>query len=195
MKGSRVPALLVGLTAALTLAACGVPPSDVIQAGVPASGMSSPRATPPVPAAIPLYFLRDGDPTPYLRKVHDPGDLGAVVRLLFDGPTPSEAVTAATKLPRLTDAPDVTIDDGRTLTIRLPEDVPALSQLAMRQLACTMAHVALPGAVPAADATVAGTPSAPPPTAQRSLEDRSVQVLGDGWTMTQSAGACPDPHG
>lgn len=195
MKGSRVPALLTGLTAALTLAACGVPPSDVIQAGVPASGLSSPGATSPVPAAIPLYFLRDGDPTPYLRKVQDPGDLGAVVRLLFDGPTPSEAVTATTRLPRLTDAPDVTIDDSRTFSVQLPKDVPALSHAAMRQLACTLAHVPLPAAVLPTDTTGAGAASAAPPTARRSPEDRSVQVLGDGWTMTQSASSCPDPHG
>ncbi|MFD8424060.1 hypothetical protein [Streptomyces sp. NPDC059466] len=195
MKGARVPALLLSLTAALTLAACGVPPSDVIQAGVPASGMSSPRATPPAPTAIPLYFLRDGDLASYPRKVPDPGDLGAVVRLLFGGPTTTEAVTATTALPRLSDTPDVALGDGKDVSVQLPKGVPPLSHVAMRQLACTMAHVKLPTVAPPTDTGAAGATSAPPATARRSPDDRSVQVVGDGWTMTQSAAACPGPHG
>ncbi|MFE4547794.1 hypothetical protein [Streptomyces sp. NPDC056785] len=195
MKGARVPALLAGLTAALTLAGCGVPPSGVIQAGVPASGLSSPRATPPVPGAVPFYFVRDGDPSPYLRKVYDPADLGAVVRLLFDGPTVTEAVTATTELPRLTAAPDVAIDDGTSLSVRLRDKVPRLSHLALRQLACTMAHVPLPSAVAPADTGQEGAVPAPSATARRAPGAKSVQVVGDGWTVTGSADGCPAPSG
>ncbi|MET8124135.1 hypothetical protein ABZV67_13940 [Streptomyces sp. NPDC005065] len=186
-------ALLAGLTAALTLSACGVPPSDVIQAGEPASGMFSPGATPSAPTVIPVYFLHKGDLTPYPRKIGDPGDFGAVVRLLFDGPSTSEAVATTTELPRLTDTPDVTIGGDNTLSIQLPEDVPPLSHLAMRQLACTVAHVALPSAALPADANRDGATAAPPVDAQRSPVHTSVHVLGDGWTMTQSDGSCPDP--
>ncbi|MER5917416.1 hypothetical protein ABT124_45640 [Streptomyces sp. NPDC001982] len=191
MKGSRLPALLVGLTAALTLAACGVPPSDVIQAGEPASGMRSPSPKPSVPTVIPLYFLHNGDLTPYPRKIGDLEDFRAVVRLLFGGPTTSEAVTATTELPRLTDTPDVLIGSDHTFSIQLPKDVPPLSHLAMRQLACTVTHVALPLAAQPADADRDGAPAAPSVDAQRSPHT-SVQVLGDGWTMTQSDGSCPD---
>ncbi|MEV6534757.1 hypothetical protein AB0M86_35085 [Streptomyces sp. NPDC051639] len=195
MKGSRAGGLLVGLTAALTLAACGVPPSDVIQAGVPASGMTSPSATPRAPVAIPLYFLRDGDMVSYPRKVYDPGNLGAVVRLLFDGPTGSEAETATTELPRLTDTPDVSVDDGKVFSVQLPKNVPPLSHLAMRQLACTMARVTLPIFALPTGASPDSAASIPPAPARRSLADSSVQVLGDGWAMTQSAASCPDPQG
>ncbi|WP_393074101.1 hypothetical protein [Streptomyces sp. LN704] len=195
MKGSRAGALLVGLTAALTLAACGVPPSDVIQAGVPASGITSPSATPRAPVAIPLYFLRDGDLASYPRKVYDPGNLGAVVRLLFDGPTGSEAETATTELPRLTDTPNVAVADGKVFSVQLPKNVPPLSHLAMRQLACTMARVTLPSAPAPTDTSRGSVASALPPTAQRSLAVRSVQVLGDGWAMTQSAASCPGSQG
>ncbi len=193
MRGSRVAALLAGLTAALTLSACGVPPSDVIQAGEPASGMFSPSPQSSVPTVIPLYFLHKGDLTPYLRKIGDAGDFGAVVRLLFDGPTTSEAVAATTELPRLTDTPKVAIGDDKTFSIQLPEDVPPLSRLAMRQLACTVAHVTLPFAALPADANRDGATAAPPANTQRSPAHTSVHVLGDGWTMTQSDDSCPDP--
>ncbi|MFD7754066.1 hypothetical protein [Streptomyces sp. NPDC059757] len=193
MRGSRVAALLAGLTAALTLSACGVPPSDVIQAGAPASGMYSPGPQPSAPAVIPLYFLHNGDLAPYSRKVGDPADFGAVVRLLFGGPTKSEAVTATTELPRLTDTPDVAISGDNTFSIQLPEGVPPLSHPAMRQLACTVAHVALPFATLSADPNLGGATSAPSVDAQRSRGHTSVHVLGDGWSMKQSDDSCPDP--
>ncbi|WP_326813845.1 hypothetical protein OG243_36845 [Streptomyces sp. NBC_01318] len=193
MRGSRVAALLAGLTAALTLSACGVPPSDVIQAGEPASGMVSPSPKSSVPTVIPLYFLHKGDLTPYLRKIGDAGDFGAVVRLLFDGPTTSEAAAATTQLPPLTRTPKVAVGDDKTFSIQLPKDVPPLSRLAMRQLACTVAHVTLPFATLPADADRDGATAAPTADTQRSRAHTSVHVLGDGWTMTQSDDSCPDP--
>ncbi|WP_327371422.1 hypothetical protein [Streptomyces sp. NBC_01217] len=192
MRGSRVAALLGGLTAALTLAACGVPPSDVIQAGEPASGMFSPSAKPQVPTVIPFYFLHNGDLTPYPRKIGNPQDFVTVVRLLFDGPTTSEAATATSKLPRLADTPDVTIERDHTVSIQLPKGVPPLSRLAMRQLACTVAHVTLPSPALPADANRDGAPAAPPANAPRLRSRTNVHVLGDGWTMTQSDSSCPD---
>ncbi|MEU9469707.1 hypothetical protein AB0D78_24325 [Streptomyces avermitilis] len=191
MKGSRVSVLLVGLTAALTLAACGIPTSDVIQAGAPASGIQPPSPRPAVPAAIPFYFLRNGELTPYVRKIGAPKGLGAIVGLLFDGPSPSEAVTATTELPRLRGAPEVTNYADNTSSIRLPKDVPALSHLAMLQLACTVAQVTLPGVPLPTGTNGDGGVQTPPDGAQNSTARRSVQVLGDGWTMTQSNDSCP----
>ncbi|MDF6041048.1 hypothetical protein LRD69_02515 [Streptomyces sp. JH14] len=193
MRGSRVAALLTGLTAALTLSACGVPPSDVIQAGAPASGMFSPGPQPSAPTLVSVYFLHHGDLAPYLRKVRAPGDFGAVVRLLFDGPTTSEAVTATTELPHLTDTPEVAISGDNTFSIQLPKGVPPFSHLAMRQLACTAAHVAVTFAAQPADTNQDGAAAAPPVTAQRSPGHTRVLVLGDGWAMKQSDDSCPDP--
>lgn len=191
MKGSRAGALLAGLTAALTLAACGVPPSGVIEAGEPASGMLSPGPKPPVPAATALYFLHNGELRPYLRKIAEPGDFGAVVRLLFAGPTTSEAAVITTELPRLTDTLEVAIGDD-ALSVHLPKDVPPLSHPAMLQLACTVAHMAPSLAVAPADGNQDGASAAPPDTAQRSPAQSSVRVFGDGWTITQSADSCPE---
>lgn len=139
------------------------------------------------------YFLRNGDLTSYPRKIGNPGDFEAVVRLLFGGPTASEAVTATTELPRLTDGPDVTIGSDITLSVRLPKDAAPLSHLAMRQLACTVAHVTLPSAALPADANTDGAVPAPPTEAQPARARTSVRVLGDGCSMTQSDGSCPDP--
>lgn len=192
MTRSRVPAVLAGLTASLMLAGCGVgvPPSDVIQAGEPASGFISPGPTSSASAVIPFYFLRNGALTAYPRTVPDPGDVGAVVRLLFDGPPTSGAAALTTELPGLTAEPDVRVDSETIVSIRLPRGASPLGHLAMLQLACTVAHLAY---APAPTQTQQDSASASPPfLAQPSPAPASVQVIGDGWTMTQSDAACPD---
>ncbi|CAL9665596.1 hypothetical protein SUDANB15_07183 [Streptomyces sp. enrichment culture] len=189
MRGSRTAALLSGLTAAaaVALTACGVPPSGVIEAGAPASGMFSPSATPPsTPTTIPLFFLRDGELVPRPHRIDDAGDLEAVVHLLFEASAANEAPAATTELPRLTDAPLVAIDGG-ILSVRLPGETAPLSRRAMLQLTCTVNHAAssAPTAVPRADAEADGD------TARRSAAPSSLHVFGDGWAMTQSDHACP----
>jgi hypothetical protein len=176
VKGSRTAALLSGLTAAaaVALTACGVPPSGVIEAGAPASGMFSPSAAPPsTPATVSLFFLRDGDLTPYPRRIDDAGDIEAVVQLLFEGPAANETATATTELPRLTDAPRAEVADG-ILFVQLPGDTAPLSRRAVLQLTCTVNHAEADGG-----------------TARRSVMSGSLRVLGEGWTMTQSDDACP----
>lgn len=123
---------------------------------------------------------------PYPRRIDDAGDLGAVVRLLFEGPAADEAAMATTELPRLTDAPRVAIDGG-ILFVKLPGETAPLSRRAMLQLTCTVNHAAppVPTAVPRADAEADGD------TARRSAAPGSLHVFGDGWAMTQSGHACP----
>ncbi|MFG3309806.1 hypothetical protein [Streptomyces wuyuanensis] len=116
---------LVGLAGALTLTACGVPPTGVIEAGEPASGMFSPAPRPTAPVVVSLHFLRDGDLTAYPRELEEPADLGAVVGRLFGGPTASEAETATTALPRLKRAPDVTAGDD-AVSVQLPDGLAPL---------------------------------------------------------------------
>ncbi|WP_055589770.1 hypothetical protein [Peterkaempfera griseoplana] len=189
MRGSRAAALLVGLAAALTSAACGVPPSDVIQAGAPASGLSSPRPERAAPSVVALYFLHDGALRPYLRKARDPADLKGLVHSLFAGPSAGEAATATTDLPRLKSGPEVWLNGDGTLSVQLPGDVPLLSRRAMLQLACTVAEVAAPSVTPPAD--IGGGAAAPLLPARRSAASAGVHVVGNGWTMTQSAAPCP----
>ncbi|MFF9485911.1 hypothetical protein [Streptomyces sp. NPDC014676] len=211
MRGSRTTVLLSGFTAvaALALTACGVPPSGVIEAGAPASGVLSSGAPASTPATVSLFFLRDGDLTPYPRRIDDAGDLGAVVRLLFEGPAGNETATATTELPRLTDAPQVvTVYDG-TLSVRLPGETEPLSRRAMLQLTCTVNHAA-----PSVPTTVSRTEAEAEAKAKAEAEAKAraeaeaddvpghgaavpggLQVTGDGWTMTQPDHACPVASG
>ncbi|MFF6982632.1 hypothetical protein ACFZAV_34315 [Streptomyces sp. NPDC008343] len=163
-------ALLVGLGVALTPTACGVPPSDVIEVGEPASVVIPPSPKHAVLDVVSLYFLHDGELTAYPRKIGHSADLGTVVDMLFGGPTTSEAVTATTELPRLRDTQDLT--GPRGISVSLPSDVTALSHAAMLQLACTVAHV---------NGSLAARPA-----------DTTITVYGDGWTMTLLPHLCPD---
>ncbi|QLJ05157.1 GerMN domain-containing protein [Streptomyces sp. NEAU-sy36] len=189
MKGSRVPALLAGLAAALLTASCGVPRSGVIEAGEPASGMAAPDHQSPPPTMTPVYFLHGGEPRPYPREIDGPGDYAGAVRALFDGPSTSETPTATTELPRLPGPPEVTTVNDGTLSVRLPRGVPPLGRTALTQLVCTVAGVPRPPAPQptspsgAASSAATATPATPP----------SVLVHGTGWTTTGSTASCPDP--
>ena len=194
MKGSRVGALLVGVTAALTVAACGVPPSGVIEAGEPAGGMSSAGPEPSIPTVTSLYFLHNGELTAHLRKVGKPVSYAAVVSLLFDGPSKIEATTATTDLPHLTANPEVTVAGDNTVSIRLPEAVPPFGRLAMMQLVCTVAQVRSTFTTTIGGADGAGVDGTPPPSTTQSPAPTSVRVFGKGWTMTQSNDSCPAPE-
>ncbi|MFE6550317.1 hypothetical protein ACWEQ2_10735 [Streptomyces sp. NPDC004096] len=193
MKGSRAGALLVGVTAALTLAACGVPPSDVIEAGEPAGGMSSTRPEHSIPTVIPVYFLHNGELKAHFRKVGEPGDYAAVVGLLFDGPSKDEAVTTTTDLPRLTAKPAVTVGSDNIVSIRLTEALPPFGHLAMLQLACTVAQVSSPFTATIGGAGQGNADMAPSPPTKHFPAPTSVRVFGDGWTTTQPTGSCPGP--
>lgn len=163
-----------GLTA---LAGCGVPTSDVIEAGAPASGMPGPPPTTdaPEPATVPLFFLTDGEPTAYPRPATDAADLTSVVRLLLEGPNEKEeAMSATTDLPRLSGAPSVTVTDGHTIRVILPDTPTPVSRAALLQLTCTVRYAAAPFPHPSgAD----GTPR--------------LQVTGTSWTMTSPTTSCP----
>ncbi|MFJ5218615.1 hypothetical protein ACIP98_28325 [Streptomyces sp. NPDC088354] len=192
MKAARACALLTGLTAALTLAACGVPPSGVIQAGPAASGIFSPGAQPASPAVVPLYFLRKGELAPYLRKVGDSRDIGGLLSSLFDGPSGYESATASTELPRLRETPKVAIGEDDIVSVQLLDrDVPPFSHLAMRQLACTVTRAITPAGALVSDAGGSGGAMAPSVDAQHSSVLKGVRVLGGGWTRTQSGDSCP----
>ncbi|WP_433891662.1 hypothetical protein [Streptomyces sp. CA-111067] len=204
MNRPRAAALLTGLAAALALAGCGVPPSGVIQAGDPATGLSP---------GLTLYFLSPADT---LRAVPRPGDGGtdpaAAVRLLFAGPTDAEAGQVRTQLPRTPIAPQVSVH-GSTLVIGLPGLGP-LSRLGVDQLVCTATaawhgrSARQPGG-PATEpplrpggsggseqapsaAEHAGPPSPPTVTpVPTAVSPVVVVVNGDGWTLPRKEPDCP----
>ncbi|MEU1083531.1 hypothetical protein ABZ368_25410 [Streptomyces sp. NPDC005908] len=182
-RGGRTAALLTGLVTAVVLAGCGVPASDVIEAGAPAGGMADPSPAPTeAPASVSLFFPTDGDLRAFPRLADDAGDLGGVVRLLFEGPNVKEAAVAVTELPRLKNAPRVSVAGDGTVTVRLPGETAPLSRLAMLQLTCTVAY--------AAPLAVTAVPRAEEGPAE-DLAPGAVLVSGNDWTMTQSITECP----
>ncbi|WP_431963823.1 hypothetical protein [Actinacidiphila sp. bgisy160] len=194
MKRARPAALAAGFAAALTLTACGVPPSGVIEAGEPASGMSSPSSKTAHPMLFSVYFLHDGKLKSYLRKTVHPGDVAGAVQTLFAGPAPNENATVTTELPLLglDGELDVRVGSG-VVSVRLPKGVPAFTHPAMLQLACTVASVSGSAASLPPAGTVGGASTVPTPAASRVPGHRTVRVLGDGWVKVQTAGSCPAP--
>ncbi|MFH9330706.1 hypothetical protein ACH4KU_17170 [Streptomyces althioticus] len=182
----RLLAGLTGLMGLTALTGCGVPASDVIEAGAPASGMPGPVPTADLtaPATVPLFFLKDGEPTAYLRPATDAADLTSVVRLLLEGPNEKEeALSATTDLPRLSGAPSVTVTDGFTIAVTLPDTPTPVSREALLQLTCTVRYASpqAPTAVP--------RPSDTPGEAARPVP--ALKVSGTSWTMTSPTSACP----
>jgi hypothetical protein len=187
VKGVRGAWLLFGVAGAAVLTACGVPPSDVIEAGGPASGIVSPAPAPTsTPATVSLFFLHDGRLKPYPRRAGDSA-IGAVVRLLFEGPTGSEAATATTRLPRLKEPPRVTVVDDGSLSVRLPDGTPSQSRPAVLQLTCTVSYAARPSPA-AASSPTPGTGD--DRTAEYATAGKLHVSTGD-WAMTRSVHACP----
>ncbi|WP_129842240.1 hypothetical protein [Streptomyces sp. RFCAC02] len=172
---SRSLAPLGCLPAAALLAACGVPPSGVIQAGAPATGML---------AETFVYFVSptDGSLVATPRGTDGPAGVSTVVALLLDGPRAEESGRVVTRLPDL--AGDATVTTGVfTVSIVLPGAAP-LSRTAMRQLVCT-----------AAAALRAAEPFAAEPTESGSAWPMSdlitVEVSGRDWKIAQDDSSCP----
>ncbi|MDX3095497.1 hypothetical protein PV417_13200 [Streptomyces sp. ME19-03-3] len=194
MKRARLAALMTGLAAALTLTACGVPPTGVIGAGEPAHGLSSADpGTPLTPTIVPLYFLRDGELSAYGRKTTVPVNVENAVRLLFAGPTLDEAAKITTELPRVKGALEVAAG-ADAVEVRLPKGVSPLSHRAMMQLACTVSRVgtSLTSVPNTADVGGSGGFAASPDTKAEYKVYGTVRVHGAGWTLTQAADSCPD---
>ncbi|MEU5755520.1 hypothetical protein [Streptomyces sp. NPDC047829] len=137
------------LAALLPLSACGIPATGVVEAGEPATGVLDPGPAPspsqtwpePDPATVvPLYFVVDGALTTAPRALPGAGaDLGSTVLMLFQGPDAEERRNGlTTELPPSTVAPTIRTD-GAAVSVQLPEDAAGLSDLAVDQLACTVA--------------------------------------------------------
>lgn len=184
VTGRRLRALLTGAATVLLVSACGVgvPPSDVIQAGDPATGMAP---------GISVYFLAGGNPVAVPRRAPDDSGLAVALRLLFEGPTPEES-DLTTELPRLTTPPKLEAK-GSSLLISLPDGVGPLSRPAMEQVVCTVTAVrstAQAGKTKHMPPDVPSRPGGPTPYATSG--EPVVIVAGSQWVRTEPE-SCPAP--
>ncbi|MFJ4413577.1 GerMN domain-containing protein [Streptomyces sp. NPDC002248] len=167
----------LALAAAGLLAGCGVPPTDVIEVGAPATGLR---------LAHGVYFLVRDEPGT-LRAAPRPETSGrGALRALLAGPSPAEGPTLMTALPKDLPLPGLAVRDT-TLELRFPKRTPPLSAGASRQLACTaLLNTSVPTALPHATAAPDQGAALPSPR----LTTARVSVPGTPATLTDRA-ECP----
>ncbi|MFI5607812.1 GerMN domain-containing protein [Amycolatopsis sp. NPDC051903] len=130
------------LLVALTATACGVRPSGAIPGGDAPSGPAAPEID---RARDSVYFVADGSLTQVQR---DGTDLtgAAAINALAQGPTPAEQADGlTTEVPRSVVPATVLTSAGGTV-VQLSSSVTALSDLAVRQIVCTLRNQSPPGA-------------------------------------------------
>ncbi|CAM5244486.1 hypothetical protein [Streptomyces aurantiogriseus] len=86
MRPVHRAALLVA-PAALALSSCGIPATDVVEAGGPASGIAP---------TTPVYFVRNGTLVAVPRRVPEAGDVRTALEALLQGPTAQERLKSLT---------------------------------------------------------------------------------------------------
>ncbi|MEU6443233.1 hypothetical protein [Streptomyces sp. NPDC047046] len=144
-----LPRAALALAAAGLLAACGVPPTGVIEVGAPATGLRLTQG---------VYFLVRDEPDTLRAAPRPDASARGALRALLKGPSRTERTTLTTALPEHLPLPSLAMS-ATTLDLRFPKGTPRLSARASRQLACTAllnapagtAPTALPGATAAHD--------------------------------------------
>ncbi|MFF4734316.1 GerMN domain-containing protein [Streptomyces sp. NPDC001262] len=167
MAVSAVSAALLG-----TLAGCGIEPTDVVEVGLPATGVKRPGAR--VEDAV-LYFASQpgGVPLPLHRPAGGEVTAEEAVQLLLKGPNDAERMRGLyTELPRDVRAVEIGTGQGE-VKIRLSTDLVRLTPLARMQVVCTAVHNAVPGDLPAEDVKVdlSGTSGKPMPDQTCQVKD------------------------
>jgi hypothetical protein len=178
---------LTGLAAALVVAGCGVPPSGVIEAGDPATGMTP---------GVNLYFLgHNGSLVAVPRQVPVGAGVATAVRLVFAGPVGIEGKEVTTELPQLKIPPAVTVENDGTFLVQLFEQVAPFSKRATEQLTCTVVAAPFPDPVPTEVPSSVPTATPPPtaPSARRELAARHLRVLVEGPDLQLISKGAPCP--
>ncbi|MEV4597116.1 hypothetical protein AB0K15_06900 [Amycolatopsis sp. NPDC049253] len=127
---------------ALAATACGVQPSGAISGDPAPSGPQS--TTPGTPGVSSIYLVDNGA----VEQVERPGlDLinAALIDALAQGPTSAEKASGlTTEVPRSALPAAVTVSASQ-VTVQLATDVQALSDLAVKQIVCTLRLRDTPG--------------------------------------------------
>ncbi|MEU5211626.1 hypothetical protein [Streptomyces sp. NPDC020742] len=138
----RVLAWVAGGALAGVLAGCGIAPTDVIDAGEPATGVRSPGQT---VADVQLFFYGPSGLRSAARSAKGLVDPEAAIQLLMEGPNHAERMRGlSSALPKFPGP--VTAEAGKgTVRINLPMNVKLLDPGALNQLVCTAANARVPG--------------------------------------------------
>ncbi|MGA5560432.1 hypothetical protein ACPCUV_04505 [Streptomyces platensis] len=149
LGGALTGALAAALSGAL--AGCGIAPTDVIDAGEPASGMKSPGQP---EADVQLFFYGPSGLRSATRPAKTPVDPETALRLLMKGPNHAERMRGLTSvLPKSLVSPTAETHDGGVV-ITVPVGGDRLDSASMNQLVCTAANARVPGNKPAGQVSV-----------------------------------------
>lgn len=127
------------------LAGCGIAPTDVIDAGEPASGVKSPGQ----PAAdVQLFFYGPSGLRSATRPAKAPVDPDQALSLLMEGPNHAERMRGLSSvLPKFPGPLTAATGEG-TVVINLPMNAKLLDSASLNQLVCTAANARVPGNKP-----------------------------------------------
>ncbi|MFF7701628.1 hypothetical protein ACF082_11735 [Streptomyces lydicus] len=147
----RVMGGVVSGALAGALAGCGIAPTDVIDAGEPASGVKSPGQ----PAAdVQLFFYGPSGLRSATRPAKAPVDPEQAIQLLMDGPNHAERMRGLSSvLPQFPGRLTAATGEG-TVVITLPMNAKLLDSASLNQLVCTAANARVPGNKPAGQVVV-----------------------------------------
>ncbi|MGW1200071.1 GerMN domain-containing protein [Streptomyces sp. NPDC002536] len=171
-RAALVSAGLVGTFGMLgTLAGCGIEPTDVVEVGLPATGVKRPGAR--VEDAVLYFASQPGGILPLHRPAGGEVTAEEAVQLLMKGPNDAERMRGLySELPRDVRVVTIATERGK-VTVRLSTDLGRLSPLARAQVVCTAVHNAVPGDLPPEDVKVdlSGTSGKPMPDQTCQVKD------------------------
>lgn len=153
LTGGLTGVLAGVLTGALAggLTGCGIAPTDVIDAGEPATGVKSPGQ----PAAdVQLFFYGPSGLRSATRRAKVPVDPEMAIDMLMKGPNHAERMRGLSSvLPKFPGPLTATTHVG-SVVITLPMDVKRLDSASLNQLVCTAANARVPGNKPPGEVSV-----------------------------------------
>jgi len=127
------------------LAGCGIAPTDVIDAGEPATGVKSPGQP---EADVLLFFYGPNGLRSATRPAKEPADPEQAVQLLRMGPNHAERMRGLSSvLPKFPGRLTADTGDG-SVVITLPMNAKLLDSASLNQLVCTAANARVPGNKP-----------------------------------------------
>ncbi|MGY5125572.1 hypothetical protein [Streptomyces nigrescens] len=136
LTGALAGALSGGLTG------CGIAPTDVIDAGEPATGVKSPGQP---DADVQLFFYGPSGLRSATRPAKTPAEPEEAIRLLMRGPNHAERMRGlSSELPEFPGPLTAATREG-AVEITLPINVKFLDSASLNQLVCTAANARVPG--------------------------------------------------
>ncbi|MGW1377771.1 hypothetical protein ACWD6P_26335 [Streptomyces sp. NPDC002446] len=133
------------------LSGCGIAPTDVIDAGEPASGVKSPGQT---VADVQLFFYGPSGLRSATRPAKAPVDPEQAIQLLMEGPNHAERMRGLSSVLPKFPGPLTAATGQGTVVITLPMNAKLLDSASLNQLVCTAANARVPGDKPPGQVSV-----------------------------------------